>query len=174
MTEDAFWSLIANTANSDAEARLDALRDALSALPIEEIEAFAATLNAKLAVAYTWDLWGADYVIHGGASDDAFAYFRRWLVAQGRAVFEAAVADPDSLADAEWTPGPEGVFEFEEFAYAPLEAWASRTGRDEDEMPFGPLTEEEEPAGEPFDEDEAALASRYPKLWKRYGDQPLG
>jgi hypothetical protein len=37
-------------------------------------------------------------VINGGASDDGFDYFRGWLIAQGRAVYEQALADPDSLA----------------------------------------------------------------------------
>ncbi|GAA1585730.1 hypothetical protein GCM10009678_80400 [Actinomadura kijaniata] len=51
-----------------------------------------------LTESYRGDLWGAAYLINGGASDDGFDYFRGWLVSQGRAVYEAALADPDSLA----------------------------------------------------------------------------
>jgi len=36
--------------------------------------------------------------VAGGASDDGFEYFRGRLVAQGRAVYDQAVTDPDSLA----------------------------------------------------------------------------
>ena len=52
-----------------------------------------------LAASYREDLWGAAYLINGGASDDGFEYFRGWLMTQGRAVFARAVADPDSLAE---------------------------------------------------------------------------
>ncbi|WP_342210876.1 LysR family transcriptional regulator [Streptomyces sp. DH-12] len=44
-------------------------------------------------------LWAAAYVINGGCSDDGFDYFRGWLIAQGREVFERAVARPGALAD---------------------------------------------------------------------------
>jgi hypothetical protein len=40
----------------------------------------------------------AAYLANGGASDDGFDYFRGWLIAQGREVFDSAVADPDALA----------------------------------------------------------------------------
>jgi Protein of unknown function (DUF4240) len=49
--------------------------------------------------ARTIDLWGAAYTINGGASDDGFYYFRCWLIGMGKDIYEAAVADPDSLAD---------------------------------------------------------------------------
>jgi hypothetical protein len=42
-------------------------------------------------------LWAAAYLIEGGC-DDGFMDFRAGLMLQGRTAFEAAVADPDSLA----------------------------------------------------------------------------
>lgn len=48
---------------------------------------------------YRWDLWGAAYVAKGGASDDGFEYFQRWLISRGRTDFERVLADPDALAD---------------------------------------------------------------------------
>jgi hypothetical protein len=53
------------------------------------------------ADSYDWGLWGAACVINGGCSDDCFDYFRAYLISRGREVFEAAVADPDSLASVE-------------------------------------------------------------------------
>lgn len=44
-------------------------------------------------MAYRWDLWGAAVLINDAASGDGFAYFCRWLIAQSRAIFEAALAD---------------------------------------------------------------------------------
>lgn len=51
-----------------------------------------------MAESYRWELWGAAYLINGGCSDDGFDYFRGWLLGQGRATWQAALADPDSLA----------------------------------------------------------------------------
>ena len=45
-----------------------------------ECDLFEAAFRRYLNEAYTWDLWGAADVIHGGCSDDGFEYFRRWLV----------------------------------------------------------------------------------------------
>ena len=45
------------------------------------------------------DLWRVANLANGGASHDGFYYFRLWLVGMGKQVFEAALADPDSLAD---------------------------------------------------------------------------
>jgi hypothetical protein len=52
-----------------------------------------------MAHSYTNPLWAAAYLINGGCSDDGFEYFRGWLIAQGREVFERVVADPDALAE---------------------------------------------------------------------------
>jgi hypothetical protein len=67
-----------------------------------------------------WDLWeAADLIGRGELSVDAFQDFRLWLVMLGREAFEAAVAEPDSLAGhpavralaAEAAAGPPGCFD---------------------------------------------------------------
>lgn len=140
-----------------------------------EIVAFEGRLSSQLDRSYTWGLWGAAYVAHGGASDDGFEYFRLWLISKGSDVFEAVLKDPDSLADRNLAVGPDGVFELEELAYVPGRAWAEKTGRSEGEMPRAwSGLRPGGPADEKFDESEASLAKRYPKLWKKYGRHPLG
>lgn len=176
MTDDRFWALIDRTVahESDPERQLESLRAVLSELPPEEIEAFEAAFSRQLNRANTWDLWGAAYVAHGGASDDGFEYFRRWLISKGHVVFERALAKPDDLADL-LVPDVEGVLEFEDFAYVAGDVWTQKTGRSVDEfasMSSGALPGSE-PEGTPFEEDAAHLASRYPKLWRRFGEHPL-
>jgi hypothetical protein len=61
------------------------------------------------AEAYRVDLWAAADLMCGGCSDDGFACFRGWLVAQGRTVRERAVAAPDSLADVGVDPDDDTV-----------------------------------------------------------------
>ncbi|GAA2573923.1 DUF4240 domain-containing protein [Winogradskya consettensis] len=71
----------------------------LAGRPPAYIAAFAQPLWDLLARSYRADLWAAAYTINGGASDDGFDYFRGWLIAQGEAVYDQALTDPDSLAD---------------------------------------------------------------------------
>lgn len=103
MNRDQFWTFIdeargaapdANDADSVAACAME-IMGRWSAAEIAELEQ---PLRDVLAESYRGDLWGAAYVINGGASDDGFEYFRGWLVSQGREVFEGALADPDSLA----------------------------------------------------------------------------
>jgi len=176
MPAEKFWRIITRAAESahDPDAQVNALRTALRELSLEEIISFEVAFRRYLNEAYTWDLWGAAYVIHGGCSDDGFEYFRRWLVSRGRGIYEAALANPDSLAQLDAQRGPGSLWEFEEIYYVALEVFEEKGGegdvREYSEPEaglFGPA-----PSGEPFAEDEEHLARRYPKLWQRFG--PLG
>lgn len=104
MDSTEIWDLI-ETARDEADdpGDADSVAETLVRLLVdrdpEVIEEFDVALAGLVAESYTTELWAAAYLINGGASDDGFDYFRGWLVAQGRDVFEAAVADPDTLAD---------------------------------------------------------------------------
>lgn len=100
---DQFWAVIEaarRSAGDPAEPETVAGRALalLSARSAEEIIAAEQRLCELLAGSYRIPLWAAACVIQGGCSDDGFEYFRGWLILQGRRVFEAALADPDSLA----------------------------------------------------------------------------
>src|SRR5579863_4807097 len=108
MPADRFWEIIERAARSDDDpvAHIDALRAGLRGLTAEEIKSFEVAFRRYLNKAYTWNLWGAAYVIHGGCSDDGFEYFRRWLVSKGQDIYEATLTDPDSLAQMDLRSGP--------------------------------------------------------------------
>src|SRR5215475_8300296 len=100
MPADRFWQVIEHARFAqDRDSHVKALRTALRKLSLEELISFEVAFRRYLNTAYTWDLWGAAYMINGGCSDDGFEYFRRWLVLQGKATHHAVVADPDVLAD---------------------------------------------------------------------------
>jgi hypothetical protein len=178
MPAERFWSIIEPVAELDQgpDAQLRALRTALKALRLEDIISFEVAFRRYLNLAYTWDLWGAAYVIHGGCSNDGFEYFRRWLVSRGRDVYEDALADPDGLAQLNAQAGPDGAWEFEAIYYVAHEVFEEKGGegdaRDHSEPEFGLAGDE--PSGQPFVEDHEHLARRYPKPWQRFGTQPLG
>lgn len=177
MDEQQFWAIVDRTALHEAnpEDQMEALRVELEGLSADEILAFRNQFEAQLARAYTWDLWAAAYVAHGGASDDGFEYFRRWMVSKGRTVFERLLAHPDDLPDV-LVSDVEGVLEFEEILYVTNDAWGAKSGLDAAEMPFdmASMTLGREPQGEPFEDDPEYLARRLPKTWARFGNQPLG
>jgi hypothetical protein len=175
MDRAKFWAVIERTTSheADSEDQATALRSELDSLAADQIAAFEATFDELMRESYSWNLWGAAYVVHGGASDDGFEYFRVWLISKGQRVFEAVSKEPDSLADM-LAPDSKGPLEFEDFAYVAREAWQAKTGKDFDDMPrvAEMIYPGVEPSGEPFKEDEEYLAKRYPKLWKRFGHNP--
>jgi hypothetical protein len=138
MDETRFWDLIeAAQADSggDCERMADLLTERLVALPPQEIVGFAAAMRDRLQEAYRWDLWWAASLLNGWCSDDGFEYFRGWMIAQGRKVFAAALADPDSVADVPTDEEFVGAdLECEAILYAPYDAYERATGG---EMPAG-------------------------------------
>ncbi|GAA2264169.1 hypothetical protein GCM10010145_40200 [Streptomyces ruber] len=170
MDETEFWELVDSTreaAEGDPEEHADLLVERLVQLDPDAVLDFARHFEWRYNRAYTWELWGAAAVLLGGASDDAFDYFRCWLIGQGREVFEGAVHDPDSLAALLSDFDEELDGDGEELGYAADEAYEQLTGTVAPDLgvsPAGP-----EPAGTPLDfEDDAALAERYPRLWARF------
>jgi len=171
---DSWWDLIRAARMvvgdpTDGAAVAAALTGLLSALEPDDIAEFAQPLWTALAASYTTDLWGAAYLINGGCSDDGFDYFRGWLMSQGRAAYERAVAEPDSLAElpAVIRAATDGLeLEAEDMLGAVWSAYRRVTGED---LPAGYFTILY-PELEPFwdFEDEEQIAARLPRLHRLY------
>jgi hypothetical protein len=167
MNEATFWKIIeaaARDADGECDVLVEHVRSALRTLTPNEIREFDAILDQKLASSYTWPLWGAGYLINGGCSDDGFEYFRCWLISRGRRVFDAAVAQPDWLAN---VVNPENDnHECEPLLYVALETYEEVTGQ---QMPRGTKNLPTKPSGESWDfEDHRATRARLPKLSRLY------
>ncbi|WP_373504295.1 DUF4240 domain-containing protein [Aestuariivirga sp.] len=173
-----FWSLIDRTTSfKDQDGQLEALDSLLDRLPPDGIGDFERAFQHELARTRTWDLWGAYAVIHGGSVEEGFEYFQRWLISRGRDVFEFVLTDADELADI-IPEGTDEPCEFEEFSLVATDVWARKTGNDPLDDPSGPLNPGRKGpaklAGTPVKETPAHLSRRYPRLWERFGDEPLG
>ncbi|WP_030743789.1 DUF4240 domain-containing protein [Streptomyces sp. NRRL S-31] len=170
MDETEFWELIDATreaAGGDPEEQADALVDRLLRLDPELVLDFARHFEARYNRAYRWDLWGAAWLLLDGCSDDAFDYFRCWLIGQGREVFEGALHEPDALAGLLGEFDEEIDGDGEELGYAADEAYEQLTGTVAPDLGIAPAPAE--PEGAPLDlEDDRVLASRYPRLWERF------
>ncbi|MEV6675818.1 DUF4240 domain-containing protein [Streptomyces erythrochromogenes] len=166
MDKQTFWQLI-ETAREDEDVVARRAAELLAARPQEEIAAAQQVLWDLLAESYRSPLWAAAYMINGGCSDDGFDYFRGWLLTQGRAVFDAALADPDSLAEhpAVREAAAEGLELWDEEALSiAWSAYESATGH---ELPADSFTISYPPLDPSWDfdfDDAAELSSRLPRL----------
>lgn len=164
MTEDHFWSLLEGLSPGGA---IEELTERLLVLAPEEIAAFESHFRRAKIRAYDWLLWAAAYIIEGGCSDDGFTDFRTGLLSRGKRVFEAALADPDSLADVASEEDEAGDIPNEEFAYVAARVYEERTGS---EMPYEDIPFPSDPTGEEWDfDDEALCAEKLPRLWAKFG-----
>lgn len=159
-----------HASTGDLERQVSLLVVSLVQLSPEEIVGFADVLDALMARSYRNDLWGAAYVINGGCSDDGFDYFRGWLLAQGEQVFEAALRDPDSLAEAvpaevgsQGPPEESRWIGCEAILYVADDAYEVATGG----RPLPGPRRRKELMGERWEA--ADLPRRYPRLWARFG-----
>jgi hypothetical protein len=131
MDEKRFWDLIACSAAPTADEQDVAMDKLLRRLPADDLLAFQLRYDDLMHRAYKTDLRGAAYLILGGCSDDGFIDFRAWLVARGKQVYEAALANPDTLADLVSTDTRECNSALNSAAFG---AWEAATGRPPDEF----------------------------------------
>jgi hypothetical protein len=168
MDTNQFWNIVEDSRkefrpdlkNGNMDRQVQTLKRLLSALPADAVIEFDRIMGDLLRQSYSWELWGAAYILAEGCSDDSFDYFHAWLISMGRRVFEAALADPESLATAAYAPGVEDVF-FEDFLYVAGDvAEAMGAGIPESDVPFP-----DNPSGKEWREESDDLEQMFPKLW---------
>jgi hypothetical protein len=161
MTRDEFWTIIDYSKTQFLhDTHQQSLAEILRQLEPQELIDFNKIYHQLHAKAYTFNLWGAAYLINGGCSDDCFHYFRSWLISQGKDIFEASLLNPEYLAELELIEQPE----FEEFEYVVLEVYEELTS---EEMPLIETTNFGECLGKKWEEEQ--LKTRFPKLAQKYG-----
>ena len=170
MTEAEFWQRIDQTRTDDPYEHSDSLAARLTELPIDEILSFGAHWRTMHIRAYSWNLWGAAYLINGGCSDDGFEYFCDWLILQGEAIFKAALNDPDSLAEI-----LDGEAELEAESYPAYDAYSAVTGKEDYINVFManyPDLKAMPELGPQIDfDDDVVMKQRYPKLFAAYVEE---
>ena len=170
MDQDQFWQVIAAARlaelpqTDDWSQRLEA---ELTRYSPDEIIEWNHIFDRLAAQAYTAGLIAACCLINTGAGDDGFYYFRCWLICMGRRVYEAAIIDPDSLADVvrPWVDA-----EAETYAAA-HHAWMTVTG-EPDTAEYPARNETAELRGEDWDiDDPSELRQRLPRLVALYSER---
>jgi hypothetical protein len=170
MNKAAFWKLIdASRANAggDLEEQVADLRARLEHFEPNEIIQFGKLFDEYWGRAYTWDLWGAAYILGGGCSDDGFLDFRGWLISRGERAYEDALRDPETLAQVVHADAGDEC-KYEGFQYVAREAWENKTRNRLGDFPAAEITQPDHPAGEPWSEEGDDLERRFPKLWRKF------
>ena len=178
MNHNRFWSLVEDAKSAsggNCTRQVDLLVEALGSHSRQEVLDFHNIFGELFGTAYRYDLWGACYLINGGCSDDGFAYFLGWLIAQGRDVYEAVLEDPDSLVSHPLVASGDTRHDWlwcEAMLSVADRAYAAVTGH---ELPPPPNAEPAAeahsfgPAGEDWDfDDQEEMRIRYPRLWARF------
>ncbi len=162
MLRDRFYALI-DAAREDGaptapSADLEALQEVLAALVNDELRDFVRAYDDELLRLNRWEVWAVGCVAEGGMSDDGFHYFRSWLIGKGMSAVDAVLADPDSLAD--HLDDGEHENENEELEYVGSDLLEER-GLEDPRGVDGAPHADDDPAGEPFDED--TVDAQYPR-----------
>lgn len=192
MDVDGFWQIVeraratagpaADRAQRDGQPSpvTEALVAELTRLPLREIVEFDFVFDEVRAEADSWDVCAACWIIeYGFLSDDGFSDFCAGLAGMGRSTFEAAIADPDSLAghpavqEISTSPDHSLWIGDEELLYAANRAYERLTGDSEAfweatealERSVAPATGSAEPERGRWDlVDEGEWQRRLPKL----------
>lgn len=177
-----FWSLIEKSREFENQAEW--LTEVLTQKGLEEVVNFEYSFQELMNASYISRLWGAAFVLMGGCSDDAFDYFRGWLIGQGEEIFNKVMKDPEFLAEYinEDNLDDEGYPQNEELLSVGLDAYTLiKTGDSEwDDNIYDALLETLNKKGlQPatdieFDWEEDDLESLFPILWEKFGEEPLG
>jgi hypothetical protein len=126
-----FWGLVSEARKYGPGLMAGGLRALLARSSPEVAAGFACAWEDLLTALYAWPVWDVAYVLEEGCSDDAFEYFRAWVVTLGRDAVEQCLADPVAWAMALPLGSlvEEGAEDdAERTSYAPFEAYERLTG----------------------------------------------
>lgn len=165
MDVSEFWDIV-ETANDKA------MVEKLLRLPPQDIIEFESLLREKIIESNNYSIMAALKIISGSVSDDAYLYFRCWLIGKGRKAFEHVLQNADSIVDV-LQDGEEP--ENEALLYIATKAYEMKTGKKEDSsfprsvcISRGLDYDFSAPPTKGTDFTDEQLPTISPKLWKRF------
>lgn len=128
MPESTFWQIIDNV-NKKVNAnnfKDELLETELADYSLKNTAAFHLQVQRLANRATSVELWCAADLLTYGVDEDGFLDFRYWLIGSGRLVYDAAIANPDSLVS---MFNEEELYDFNELGYVPNELFKKRSNQ---------------------------------------------
>ncbi|VBB47970.1 hypothetical protein TRIP_D430022 [uncultured Paludibacter sp.] len=154
--ESVFWELIDNNRqkSEDKGDFLELLTSQLEEFKPTEIRRFEKIFQTKFQELNHWDLWALAYIVRRGCDDDAFDYFKAWVISKGKDAFEVIkeLKVPDLKRFFDEDP------QFEDILYLAENVYENKTG----EIMSPIRVKRQSLIGEKWDEDK--LCIKFPKL----------
>jgi hypothetical protein len=167
MDKSEFWRVV------DLAGKQNNLHGVLMTYNPTSVLDYYVHFQERMHESHSGDLYAAATLLNAGyRSDDSFEYFKCWLISKGRATFEQALLDADTLAEVE-VPMPEGKpeAENEDFCYVAFKVYKEKTGEDLfaalDRLGLSPMNSNPDTFDWAFYTDEV-IQRRLPRLWKKY------
>jgi len=163
-----FWDLIERTSHvslGSGEEQAKLLINELTKMSEEDILSYQEVFRQQMQRAYTSDLWEAAYILNCGCSDDCFADFRAWLIAQGWTIFETVINDPENLVQI--VERPSTTQDGGSLIGVAYDAFNTKTGQDMPPIRGGSSVTL---IGEKLTSDLNILSRKFPKLYAKFGD----
>lgn len=135
MTIDGFWSILDATASfADVDDRIRAVISQLEGSDDADLASFRDRLQECLVRSCSPGVYAVGVLITGRSFDEAnFESFRLLLMLKGRLTFDAVIANPDSIADVDFTQQEKELdFAADMLLYAAQFAFQERHGEDAD------------------------------------------
>ncbi len=88
--ENLFWELIKlnREKSEDKFDFIENLSNQLEEFKLTEIKRFERTFLSKYNELNRWEIWALAYIVRRGCGDDAFDYFKAWVISKGKEAFE--------------------------------------------------------------------------------------
>jgi hypothetical protein len=167
MNQADFWALVNQTnrsSNGDMDTQLQRMIDRLAELAREEIIDCERIILELVRLSFRADLWDACNIMTCEPSESVFAEFQGWLIAQGQAIYEDALDNPETLADSVNVNDRENIIDGRLRDVA-SEAYYRKLGED---IPLVGYSQPLVLLGEHTDRQE--FSTRYPQLFAKYGN----
>ncbi|WP_160714905.1 DUF4240 domain-containing protein [Chitinophaga solisilvae] len=175
MEKETFWKIMETASTAAEEEKAGKITQLLTSCSLEDITDFEIILREAIIELDDFSIMGILKVMTGRVSDDAYVYFRCWLISQGKAVVETARTQPDNLA----AIVHENTYpDFEELLYVADDAYLQKSGLTEEEaednLPRNVAYERgldydfEAPPTKGIQWTADDLPRLYPKLWAVY------
>jgi len=123
--ENLFWLLIdeARKTSTDQFNFLDNLKSTLERFNPKELRNFDKLLKTKANELNTWEHWALAYIVRRGCGDDAFDYFKVWVVSKGQKAFNSIKNIEENELASIFNEDPQ----LEEFCYLAEQVYEDKT-----------------------------------------------